>query len=486
MLGSSQTQLSSIRLISATIGNFKELIEKALFRENLFYRINTIEFRVPSLKERTLDIVPLAEYFMAMYCKKYSKSNLTLSCEAICALQDYHWLGNIRELSHLMERAVLLCRDDVLSVSALNIKPSQLATASSADLPMMTLEKAEKQLITQAIDQVSQHVPKAAKLLGLTKSSLYRRLENMPIFNSKSLSAYIFYCLGCFALLFLLSVFWILFIADWQAWNIGLTLVVLGLFLIMGIMGFKNKVMSSFDRALLHIEAVKVEDYNQYAKSEFKEGVTAHFHNELTMLSEKMQTHKSQYDQHALLLYQLIDQLDTPMLVFNKKQKLTYANAAFSTLFGQPWQMYRLASPRLLGLVYTDKGWILPSKEQQWHVSQSAFIDSGERHQLLVFTNIDSAIRASQLNAWQQIIRVMGHEIRNSLTPVSSLAESLASKSVSAREKQALAVISERCHHLQDFVNRYSSLSQTLNLDLQHISVAMFVERLKCLFSQKN
>jgi len=308
----------------------------------------------------------------------------------------------------------------------------------------------------------------------------------MPIFKSKSLSAYIFYCLGCFALLFLLSVFWILFTADWQAWNIGLTLVVLGLFLIMGIMGFKNKVMSSFDRALLHIEAVKVEDYNQYAKSEFKEGVTANFHNELTMLSEKMQTHKSQYDQHALLLYQLIDQLDTPMLVFNNKQKLTYANAAFSTLFGQPWQMYRLASPRLLGLVYTDKGWILPSKEQQWHVSQSEFIDSGERHQLLVFTNIDSAIRASQLNAWQQIIRVMGHEIRNSLTPVSSLAESLASKSVSAREKQALAVISERCHHLQDFVNRYSSLSQTLNLDLQHISVAMFVERLKGLFSQND
>ena len=308
----------------------------------------------------------------------------------------------------------------------------------------------------------------------------------MSIFKSKSLNAYILAVLGCFALLFLLSVFWILVVADWQAWNIGLILVVLGLFLFMGIMGFKHRVMSSFDRALLHIEAVKVEDYNQYAKSEFKEGVTAHFHNELTMLSEKMQTHKSQYDQHALLLYQLIDQLDTPMLVFNQKQKLTYANAAFSTLFGQPWQMFRLASPKLLGLFYTQKGWHLPSKDQQWHVSQSEFIDSGERHELLVFTNIDSAIRASQLNAWQQIIRVLGHEIRNSLTPVSSLAESLASKSVSDREKQALAVISERCHHLQDFVNRYSSLSQTLNLDLQQINVAMFTERLKGLFSHNN
>jgi two-component system nitrogen regulation sensor histidine kinase NtrY len=307
----------------------------------------------------------------------------------------------------------------------------------------------------------------------------------MSIFKSKSLNAYIFRVLGCCALLFLLVVSWVLVSADWKAWNISLTLFVLALFLLTGIMRFKHKVMASFDRALLHIEAVKVEDYNQYAKSEFKEGVTANFHNELTMLSEKMQTHKSQYDQHALLLYQLIDQLDTPMLVFNQKQKLTYANAAFSTLFGQPWQMYRLASPTLLGLIYTDKGWRLPSKEQ-WHVSQSEFIDAGERHQLLVFTNIDSAIRASQLNAWQQIIRVMGHEIRNSLTPVSSLAESLASKFVSDREKQALAVISERCHHLQDFVNRYSSLSQTLNLDLQQINTGMLEERLRGLFSQKN
>ena len=306
----------------------------------------------------------------------------------------------------------------------------------------------------------------------------------MSIFKSKSLNTYIFYVLGSFSLLFLLSVSWILVVSDWQVWNISLVLAVLGLFLLMGIMRFKHRIITSFDRALLHIEAVKVEDYNQYAKSEFKEGVTANFHNELTMLSEKMQTHKSQYDQHALLLYQLIDQLDTPMLVFNQKQKLSYANAAFSTLFGQPWQMYRLASPRLLGLVYTDKGWSLPSKEQQWHVSQSEFIDSGERHQLLVFTNIDSAIRASQLNAWQQIIRVMGHEIRNSLTPVSSLAESLGSKSDSPRDKQALAVISERCHHLQDFVNRYSSLSQTLNLDIQAINVATFVERLEGLFSQ--
>lgn len=177
ILGSSQTQCTAIRLISATNGNIKQLIEKECFREDLFYRINTIEFRVPSLKERTLDIVPLAEHFIGVYCKKYTQSSVTLSLEASSALKDYHWPGNIRELSHLMERAVLLCKNDMLTVRDLNISPSQQVPASNANIPMMTLESAEKQLITQALNQVEQHVPKAAKLLGLTKSSLYRRLE---------------------------------------------------------------------------------------------------------------------------------------------------------------------------------------------------------------------------------------------------------------------------------------------------------------------
>jgi DNA-binding NtrC family response regulator len=177
VLGSSQTQNTSIRMISATNSNFKELIEKELFREDLFYRINTIEFRVPSLKERTLDIVPLAEYFIQMYCKKYAKPSVELSSDAISALREYHWPGNIRELSHLMERAVLLCRDEMLSVTDLNIRPGQSVASANSSLPMMTLESAEKQLISQALNQVEQHVPKAAKLLGLTKSSLYRRLE---------------------------------------------------------------------------------------------------------------------------------------------------------------------------------------------------------------------------------------------------------------------------------------------------------------------
>jgi nitrogen fixation/metabolism regulation signal transduction histidine kinase len=304
----------------------------------------------------------------------------------------------------------------------------------------------------------------------------------MTIFKVKTLPQYIRLVLGLCGLLFLIMAYLLLAHYGWQLHNISLALVVLTFIGALGISTFERRILSTYNRAMLHLEAVKVEDYTQFAKSEFAKGITANFHQELHELSDYLQAQKSQYDQHAMLLYQLIDQLDTPVLVFNKKQKLTYANTAFAELFGQPWQMFRFASPKFLGLERNDGEWEIKDKPGQWHISQSEFIDSGERHQLMVFTNIDAAIRASQLSAWQQIIRVLGHEIRNSLTPVSSLAESLATKLETDREKQALSVISERCIHLQDFVNRYSSLSQKLNLNIENIELERFIEKLKALF----
>ena len=303
----------------------------------------------------------------------------------------------------------------------------------------------------------------------------------MTIFKNKTLEGYILKIVTIFSMLFLVITGLLLEQLQWNSWDIALTLVFQAFALTLFSFKFRKRITAGFDRALLHIEAVKMEDYNQYAKSDFDEGNSNELHLALKALSQHLQQQKSRYDQHAFLLYQLIDQLNTPMMVFNKMQKLTYANAAFSILYNQPWQMYRLASPKLLGLIETNSGWSIPRKGEQWQISQSKFIDSGEEHFLLVFTNIDSALRASQLNAWQQIIRVMGHEIRNSLTPVSSLAESLSSQMLSPREQSALALISDRCLHLQDFINRYSSLSQQLDLHYQNIELSSFIERLKAL-----
>jgi len=173
VLGSSQTKKSNIRIISATNGNFIDLFDKELFREDLYYRLNTIEFRVPSLKERTDDIIPLTEFFITKFCVKYKRDIKTINAEAQQALSAYHWPGNIRELSHLVERALLLAEDNEITLDDLHLSNR----ASNEVLPLMTLEKAEISLIKQALSATHNNAPKAAKLLGLTKSSMYRRIE---------------------------------------------------------------------------------------------------------------------------------------------------------------------------------------------------------------------------------------------------------------------------------------------------------------------
>lgn len=185
MLGSSQTQRTDVRVISATNGNFAELISEGLFRQDLYYRLNTLEFRVPALRERPEDIAALATFFVAKHGQRYRKPELKLSPGALKTMQAYHWPGNIRELSHMMERAVLLTQSGELTAAQLNfpVNTQNKVIVSVDSLPMMTLEAAELQLINQALANCDGNKQKAADLLGITKSSLYRRLEKYDLAN---------------------------------------------------------------------------------------------------------------------------------------------------------------------------------------------------------------------------------------------------------------------------------------------------------------
>jgi DNA-binding NtrC family response regulator len=184
VLGSSQTQKTNTRVISATNGNFTQLLKAELFREDLYYRLNTIEFRIPSLKERSEDILSLAHYFVEKFSKKYQRSVDAISQGAKQAMLDYHWPGNVREMSHLIERAVLLTEHDQLLAEDLHInnvvdkEPKQSVPVQVLDeLPLMTLAEAEVSLVKLALNKTAGNVPQAALLLGLTKASMYRRLE---------------------------------------------------------------------------------------------------------------------------------------------------------------------------------------------------------------------------------------------------------------------------------------------------------------------
>jgi DNA-binding NtrC family response regulator len=183
-LGESRSKKTNTRIISATNGDFPKLIEQQSFREDLYYRLNTIELHVPALKERSDDIIPLAEFFIVQFTHKYQRPLKTLSTSAKQALNGYGWPGNVREMSHLIERAVLLTEGEILSAEDLHLSRSQKVNHQSiaqdlenGDVPFMTLAQAEINLIKQALAKTEQHIPKAAALLGLTKASMYRRIE---------------------------------------------------------------------------------------------------------------------------------------------------------------------------------------------------------------------------------------------------------------------------------------------------------------------
>ena len=182
MVGSSITERANIRLISASNANFDTLIKDEKFRSDLFYRLNTIEIHIPSLRERVEDILPLALHFVEKHALRYGKTDLTLADDVEDKLKSYDWPGNIRELSHVMERAVLFADENTISAQSLAIKKPMNNTSNEA-IPFMTLEQAEQRLLVQALQKTDGLTIEAAELLGISKSAIYRRMEKYDIKN---------------------------------------------------------------------------------------------------------------------------------------------------------------------------------------------------------------------------------------------------------------------------------------------------------------
>lgn len=182
MVGSSITERANVRLISASNANFDKLIQDEKFRADLFYRLNTIEIHIPSLRERTEDIIPLAKHFVEKHAQRYGQVDLALADDVAEKLISYDWPGNIRELSHVMERAVLFADDKIITAQAITLKKSA-SQNSNALFPFMTLEQAEQKLLEQALQKTNGLTVEAAELLGISKSAIYRRMEKYDIKN---------------------------------------------------------------------------------------------------------------------------------------------------------------------------------------------------------------------------------------------------------------------------------------------------------------
>ena len=178
ILGSSQTQIADVRLISATNANLNQLVSEQAFRQDLLYRLNTIVITIPPLRERLADIAALANCFIAKFSEKYHKQALIISPCALSKLKQHNWPGNIREFSHVIERAVLLTSGDEITAQQLLLENTDSATDA---VILQPLEQAEKQLIEKAMTVTGGQVIEAAKLLDISRNALYRRLEKFAI-----------------------------------------------------------------------------------------------------------------------------------------------------------------------------------------------------------------------------------------------------------------------------------------------------------------
>ena len=175
-IGSNKPVAIDIRLVCATNMPIYEMVKENKFRQDLLYRINTVEIHLPPLRERQEDIAQLADHFVKMYCQKYRKNQRTISPNALKRLEKYRWPGNIRELQHAIERAVIMSDNDVLNPDDfffLMSGPQDTSIQSDS----YNLEDIEKSIIQKAINKYQGNISKAAKELGLTRASLYRRLE---------------------------------------------------------------------------------------------------------------------------------------------------------------------------------------------------------------------------------------------------------------------------------------------------------------------
>jgi transcriptional regulator with PAS, ATPase and Fis domain len=173
-IGSNQLIPTDIRLICATNRNLENMIKDGLFREDLLYRINTIQIELPPLRDRGNDIFILAEFFLKKYSYKYNKPGLKINQQAHEKLLKYSWPGNIRELQHSIEKAVILSESSVIKPDDLYLRHSG---SSYSNTPVTTLEEMEKVMIQQALEKNNGNFTAAADQLGITRQTLYNRFK---------------------------------------------------------------------------------------------------------------------------------------------------------------------------------------------------------------------------------------------------------------------------------------------------------------------
>lgn len=240
-----------------------------------------------------------------------------------------------------------------------------------------------------------------------------------------------------------------------------------------------TKMVSRFDE---HAKMLSIGNYGDIPGTIFNAGVARKLDQTLSSLTSKFDQRKLKYDERVLMIYQLIDHLNTPIAVFNSRNHLVYFNESFSSIHQVNLNTKVKVHADSIGLKKEFGKWHY--ERPGWEIRSSSFVAEDAESDLLVFVNIDTALREKEMNSWSNIIRILTHEINNSLTPISMLSEGLKNAKSEEKKNEALAAISDRCHHLKDFVARYSSVAKPYTPKLALFSPYELSARISIMYSQ--
>jgi DNA-binding NtrC family response regulator len=177
-VGSSRSRRVNVRVLSATNADLSAACASGQFREDLLFRLNTVEIHLPALRERREDVPALAAHFLARYAARYRRPVQGFDPAALQTLMQYSWPGNVRELDHTIERSILMCRTDQIQPADLALNTQRIASQGLEDL---SLEAVEAMLVRKALQRYQGNVSQAAEALGLSRGALYRRMEKYGV-----------------------------------------------------------------------------------------------------------------------------------------------------------------------------------------------------------------------------------------------------------------------------------------------------------------
>lgn len=465
-VGSNTQQPTNIRLICATNRNLEDMVRNGEFREDLLYRINTIHLHIPALRERKEDILPLAKRFLEQYARQYGRQVQAFSPEAARRLLEHPWYGNIRELQHTVEKAVILSdsdelRGDMLQLASTASGPEPVAGNAEAEVPFHTLDEMERSMVKRAIDQCEGNLSQAAAMLGITRQTLYNKMKRYGLWWIYSITVRTLLLVGGIVLVTLGIVY-----GKGGLLVAGLLLCAASIFI------FRKMQQQLREKSWLMLEAIRNRDYSFRLPVYGFSGGERVLQDTLNRFGGLMSEQKQLMEQRERFYEQILSSVTSGIIVLDESMKVVQTNPAAARLLGLPvlstlQQLERYGAEvshvfRSLGAGERCNIQLSTSKGEVQLLVRASVMQLGERKvRILALNDIRNELDEKELDSWIKLTRVLTHEIMNSIAPISSLSETFLKRKdvVGTPLYDGIRAIHETSVGLISFVDSYRKFS---------------------------